>query len=386
MADPGGIMPLLSFGTAGNLSFSGDLTPVTAEAVIFRIVLLLSLILVNAFFAMSEMAVVSVNNRKMERLASEGHKKARQVLTLTGNSSAFLSAIQIGVTLAGFLTSAAAAESFAPALARAACNYLPAKTPLSLVSVPALVLITLVISFFSIAFGELVPKKIALRNPEKISFHISGVMLVILKAAKPLIKIFSLTTNGALRLFGIDPDEGAKPVTEEDILILVDAGEKEGSIENECKEMIHNIFNFDDINAADVMTPIENMTAIEVSEPMGALISTAVNEGYSRIPVFEGAKDNIIGIICVKDLLKYVGADIPEGVTVMQIMRKAYYAPETKKCGGLFNEMCERRVQMAIVTDEYGAAAGLVTLEDLLESVVGNIRDEYDDDEEGVES
>ena len=356
---------------------------VSAVSIILKILLLFVLILVNAFFAMSEIAIISLNDTKIDKLAEEGHKKAKQIQKLTQNSSNFLSTIQIGVTLAGFLTSASAADSFAPIITNAVAPYVPG-IPVSVIDTVALVLITIVISYFSLVFGELAPKKIGMQKSEKVAYKVVGILLFIMKATKPFVKVLSLSTNGIVRLFGIDPNADEENVTEEEILMMVDVGEEKGVIENTQAEMINNIFEFDDIDAGDIMTHRVDMTAVEADESVAEVIKVAIEDGYSRIPVYDDDPDNIIGVVYVKDLLPYIGKEIPVEKTIREIMREAYFIPETKKCGELFSEMSEKRVQMAIVVDEYGGTAGLLTLEDIVESIVGNIHDEYDTEEEEI--
>ncbi len=357
----------------------------SAVSIIFKIVLLFVLILVNAFFAMSEIAIISLNDTKIEKLAEEGDKKAKQILKLTENSSNFLSTIQIGVTLAGFLTSASAADSFAPLISNALISLIPSAAGVKgIIDTVALIVITIVISYFSLVFGELAPKKIGMQKSEKVSYKVVGILLFVMKATKPFVKILALSTNGIVRLFGIDPSADEEQVTEEEILMMVDVGEEKGVIENAQSEMINNIFEFDDIDAGDIMTHRVDMTAIEADEPISEILKVAIKDGYSRIPVYDDDPDNIIGIVYIKDLLPFVGKELPLKKTIREIMREAYFIPETKRCDELFEEMSAKRVQMAIVVDEYGGTAGILTLEDIVESIVGNIHDEYDTEEEEI--
>ena len=351
--------------------------------VIIQILILFVLIFVNAFFAMSEIAIISLNDTKIEKMAEEGHKKALMVKKLTKNSSNFLSTIQIGVTLAGFLTSASAAQSFATMIANSFTAH-HQNAPYNLVLVLATILITIIVSYFSLVLGELAPKKIAMQKPEKVSFAVVKALLVFSKIARPFVRILSVSTNGVVRLLGMDPNAGEDIVTEEEIRMMVDVGEEKGVIENTQKEMINNIFEFDDIDVADIMTHRTDMECIEADEPLSEILPLAIENGYSRIPVYDDDPDNIVGIVYVKDLLKYVGSSLPKTKKLRDIMREAFYIPETKRCGELFNEMTEKHVQMAIVVDEYGGTAGLVTLEDLLEAIVGNIQDEYDNEDEEI--
>lgn len=354
-----------------------------STSLIFQIVLLFILILVNAFFAMSEIAIISLNDSKIEKMAENGHKKAKQIMRLTENSSSFLSTIQIGVTLAGFLTSASASQVFAQRLTDAVSPILPDSIPVSLIHSISVVLITLIMSYFSLVFGELAPKRIAMQVPEKISFLAVGPLLFVAKITKPAVKLLSFSTNLVVRIFGFDPNSDEETVTEEEIRMMVDVGQEKGVIEDTQKEMIDNIFEFDDIDVSDIMTHRTDMYAVEANDSLQDVIDISVEQGYSRIPVYDDDPDNIIGIAYIKDLIQYIGKSLPEN-GLRSIMRKAYYVPESKKCGQLFKEMSESHVQMAIVVDEYGGTAGLVTLEDLLESIVGNIQDEYDNEDEEI--
>ena len=348
------------------------------------LVLLFVLILVNAFFSMSEIAIISLNDTKLKKMAEDGHSGAKKVLKLVKSPAAFLSTIQIGVTLAGFLTSAAAADSFAAPLAKWLWE-LGSKEPMpGWMDEVSLVLVTFVISFFSLVLGELVPKRIAMQKGEAISFKVVGILLFVKKVMTPFIKILSFSTNGVVRLFGMDPNANEETVTEEEILMMVDAGEEKGVIEESQKEMINNIFEFDDIVAADVMTHRTDLVAVEINDNFSDVLEKTLEAGYSRIPVYEEDVDDIKGIVYVKDLLPYVGKKIPSSLKITDIMREAVFVPESKRCGDLFNEMNEKRLQMVFVSDEYGGVSGIVTIEDLLEEIVGNMQDEYDNEEEEI--
>lgn len=352
---------------------------------ILKLALLLVLILFNAFFAMSEIAIISLNDTKLKKMAEEGHKGAAKVLRLTESPSSFLSTIQIGVTLAGFLTSASAAGNFSEPLAKwlvEICklneNFLPTMEGV------ALIVVTIIISYFSLVLGELAPKRIGMQKAEAISFKVVGVLLFVRACMRPFIKVLAVSTNLIVRLFGFDPNADEETVTEEEILMMVDAGEEKGVIEESQKEMINNILEFDDIVASDVMTHRTDIVAVEITDNYKELLEKTLEAGYSRIPVYEEDLDNIKGIIYVKDLLPYVGKKIPSTVTLQELMREALFVPESKRCRDLFSEMTEKHLQMVFVCDEYGGISGLVTIEDLLESIVGNMQDEYDDEEEEI--
>ena len=351
-------------------------------SLILKLVLLFVLILVNAFFAMSELAIISLNDNKIEKMAEDGNKKAKKIVKLTENSSKFLSMIQIGVTLAGFLTSASASTTFAEMLTVRVMRAWP-MLPANIINGVSVVAITIVTSYFSLVLGELVPKKIAMQASEKISFRIVGILLFFSQLFSPLVKVLAVSTNGVVRLLGFNPHADEETVTEEEIRMMVDVGGEKGVIEDVQKEMINNIFEFDDLDAGDTMTHRTDMVAVEVNDPLQEVIDASVENGYSRIPVYEDDPDNIIGIVYIKDLLEYVGKKLPDK-TLRDIMRKPLYVPESKVCGDLFKEMTEKRTQMAVVVDEYGGTAGIVTLEDIIEAIVGNIQDEYDDEDEEI--
>ena len=263
-------------------------------SIILKVVLLFILTLLNAFFAMSEIAIISLNDTKIDKLAEEGHKKAKQVKKLTENSSNFLSTIQIGVTLAGFLTSATAAQSFATMLSDALAKTAVANViPLGLISGVSTVLITLITSYFSLVLGELAPKKIAMQKPEKVSFAVVPVLLFVSRVTKPFVKILSVSTNAVVRLFGLDPNADEEEVTEEEIRMMVDVGQEKGVIEDVQKEMINNIFEFDDIDVADIMTHRTDMACVDVEDSLADIIQLSMEEGYSRIPVYEEDPDNV---------------------------------------------------------------------------------------------
>lgn len=360
--------------------------PDPATSIIPKLLLLLVLIIVNAFFAMSEIAIISLNDNKIRMMAEEGHEKAKKILKLTESPSAFLSTIQIGVTLAGFLTSASASQSFSEPLAQklSVLFGLGSAAP-SWLSAVSMVAVTVIMSYFSLVLGELAPKRIAMQCSESISFKVVGILLFIKSVMKPFVAFLTFSTNLFVKIFGFDPNASEDNVTEEEIRMMVDAGEEKGVIEESQKEMINNIFEFDDIVAADVMTHRTELECVELGDGIDDILKIAMSEGYSRIPVYEDEVDNIKGIIYVKDLLKYIGKSVPSSFKISKVMREAYFIPESKRCGDLFNEMTEKHLQMVIVSDEYGSTAGIVTIEDLLESIVGNIQDEYDNEEEDVE-
>ena len=348
---------------------------------LLSILLLILLVLVNAFFAASEIAVITLNDNKIKKMAEDGNKKAAKVLKLTSNSSRFLATIQVGVTLSGFLTSASASQSFAGKLA-GALSFLPLSQ--NIIYGVSTVFITIMLSYFSLVFGELVPKKIAMQRAEELSFKFIGILNGTSAVFRPFITFLTFSTNVVLKMLGFDPNSSEETVTEEEILMMVDAGEEKGVIGENAKDMISNIFDFSDITVNEIMTHRTEMVAVEDTARVEDVVNLSIENGYSRIPVYNEDLDNILGIIYVKDLLKYVGSQFSEEIKLTDLMRSAYYVPESKRCSSLFTEMTERRTQIAIIVDEYGGTEGLVTMEDLLESIVGNIQDEYDHEEEEI--
>ncbi|MBP3382078.1 MAG: HlyC/CorC family transporter [Clostridia bacterium] len=350
-----------------------------------QIILLFVLILCNAFFAASEIAIITLNDAKLFKMAEDGHKKAKQVLALTSDSSRFLATIQVGVTLAGFLTSATAAQTLSAPLARWFIGLVPAAAAYeTLIYGAAVVVVTLLISYFSLVLGELVPKRIAMQKPEPIAFAFIGMLRFVAACTKPFVKFLSLSTNIVVRLCGMDPHADEENVTEEEIRMLVDVGEEKGVIEEVQKDMINNIFEFDDLTAGEVMTPRTDVAAVDIEDSLEEALRIGVDEGYSRLPVYEEDIDHVVGILHIKDLLPYVGRELPKEVTLRNLLRDTYFIPETKHCGDLFSEMTAKHMQMAVVVDEYGGIAGIVTVEDLLESIVGSMQDEFDDEEEEI--
>ena len=351
--------------------------------IILQIILLLILILVNAFFSMSEIAIISLNNNKIKKMAQNGHKGAIKILNITKNSSNFLATIQVGVTLSGFLTSASASTIFADKVA----NFLSFLMPISknILEGFATVLITVVLSYFSLVFGELVPKKIAMQNAEKISFGVAGIVATVEKIFSPFIRFLSASTNFILKLFRVNQDLKNETITEEEILMMLEVGSEKGVIDIKTKSTIENLFDFDDKSASEIMTHRTEIVAIEDTKTILNVIKLAISSGYSRIPVYHEEIDNIVGIVYVKDLFKCLvdGSNINK-ISVAEVMREALYIPETKKCSELFRELTELKTQIAIIVDEYGGTEGLITIEDLIESILGSIQDEYDKEQNGI--
>lgn len=350
------------------------------DSMMTPLVILLVLIAINAFFAMSEIAIVSFNDNKLKKMAEDGNKRAATLLKMVSEPSKFLSTIQIGVTFSGFLASAAAAEQFADPFAQMMTPYLPYAAAESI----ALIVITFLLGYVNLVLGELVPKRIAMHYPEKISLMVAPIVRAVFVIAKPFVAVLSASTNGILKLFHINPQDQPEQITEEEIRMMIDVGNEEGSIEKDEAYMIGNIFEFDDITAEDVMTHRTDVAAVENTATVTDVINLAIQEGFSRIPVYEDDIDNIIGIVYAKDMLQCISETCEQmsSQPITPFIRPAIFVPESNRCADLFKTFKEKKMQMAIVVDEYGGTSGIVTMEDLLESIVGNMQDEYDHEEE----
>jgi len=345
------------------------------------VLVLIVLILLNAFFAASEIALISLNDNKVKAMAEEGDKKAKLLHNLLSEPSRFLATIQIGITLAGFLASAFAADSFAGNLADALYAL---GVPLSreFLESTSIILITIVLSYFTLVLGELVPKRIAMNKPEAISNIAVTPLTILSKVTAPFVKFLTLSTNMMVRMFGVDPNEQKERVTEEEILMMIDVGKENGTIQETEKIMISNIFDFDNKSVSEIMTHRRNVVGIPVEYNLRETAKVINDEKFTRFPVYEDNIDNIIGILHVKDLFAFIQNGQEETFDLRKITRKPYFIPEAKKIDELLQELQGNKLQMAVAVDEYGGTAGIVTIEDMLEEIVGNIYDEYDEEEE----
>ena len=346
---------------------------------ISRLIVLVVLIGINAFFASTEIAFISLNDAKIEKQAKEGNKKAKQIRKMLKEPSRFLATIQIGITLAGFLSSAFAADAFASELAPVLETLLPlgihAWTNISIV------LITLVLSYFSLVLGELVPKRVAMKNPEKVAFGTIGMVRFIYAITAPFVKLLTWSTNVVSKIFGVTgANEGV--VTEEEIRMMVDVGEEKGAIDEEEKTMINNVFEFNDKIVSEIMVPRTEIYAVDMNLSISESIEEMTeNEDfrYSRIVVYDENIDNVKGIVYLKDILL---SGKNKNTKIKNLVKEAYFVPDSKPVNELFEEMRKNRKQIAIAVDEYGGTSGLVTMEDILEEIVGEIYDEYDEVED----
>ena len=348
---------------------------------ISQIIVLIILIFLNAFFAASEIAFISLNDAKVSKQAKSGDKKAKQVLKMLENPSRFLATIQIGITLAGFLSSAFASDAFASRLAPILNGLIPVISIAVWQSI-SIVIITIILSFFTLVFGELVPKRLAMKNYEKIAFATIGIIRSIYIVTIPFVKLLTVCTNLVSKLFGVS-EKDEEVVTEEEIKMMVDEGEEKGSIEENERELINNVFEFNDTTVSEIMTHRTDIYALSIDMNVSELIEELDEYRYSRIPVYEETIDEIKGILYLKDLLKYVKTR--RNIKLKSIIRPAYFVARSKPIDELFKELQKNNNQMAIVLDEYGGTAGLITMEDILEELVGDIFDEYDEIEKEYE-
>lgn len=346
-----------------------------------QLILILFLVLCNAFFAAAEIALVSVRRTRIKQLVEEGNPRALTVQRLLERPTSFMATVQIGVTLLGFLASAFAAVN----LSGAPTDWLKALGVQEAVAKPiAVILVTLILGLFMLVVGEIAPKSVAMQHADKLALYVAGPLRTLSILALPAVKTVSFLSDALVRPFGVHVKFTSPILTEEELKMLVQAGEEEGVIEVEEKQMIHSIFDFTDTVARQVMVPRTDMDAAPVTSTLDELLDVITTTGHTRIPIYEENVDSIIGVIHAKDLLPILRQD--KGLFDMRAaMREAYFIPETKAVDELLAEFKRGNIQMAIVRDEYGGTAGLVTVEDLLEEIVGEIRDEYDVEEPLIE-
>ncbi len=339
------------------------------------IILQVVLIVLNAFFAMSEIAVISINEAKALKLATQGRRGAKALGKLIKVPARFLATIQVGVTLSGFLGSAFAADNFAGPLVAWMIS-LGVRVPAATLNTIMVVAITIVIAFLTLVFGELVPKRIAMQRPVEISLGVAGIISFFAAMLRPVVALLTACTNGVIRLFGMDPHASGDALSEEEIRMMVDMGGAAGVIEPQEQEMIENVFELNNTQLSEVMTHRTDMAAISVADDDAAIVALMQESGYSRFPVFDGDLDDIVGILRARDYFLNAMKDNP--LPLKDILMKPYFVPETLHTDALLREMQKRKMHIAIVVDEYGGTSGMVTMEDLIEEIVGDIYDESD--------
>lgn len=338
------------------------------------LVLQFILLFINAIFASAEIAVISMNDNRIAKLMLEGDKRAIRLSKLTDNPSQFLSIIQVAITLAALLGGAFAAENFASRLTGLLIN-IGVNIPFSVLNSVSVVLITLLLSYITLVMGELVPKRIAMKNAERLALSLSGLLYFISKLFAPVVWLLTVSTNGILKLLGIDPNETDDEVTEEDIRMMVDVGSEKGSINESEKEMIQNVFEFDNKTAEEVMTHRTEAVILWLDETEEEWDKKISESRHSRYPVCDGSADNVIGVLHVKEY--YTIEDKSRENIMKKAVKPAYYVPETVRTDVLFQNMKKSRNHFAVVFDEYGGMSGIITMNDLLEQIVGDIDDDY---------
>lgn len=345
------------------------------NSILFQLLFLAFLTLVNAFFAGAEMAVVSVNKNRIKVLADEGSKRAALLQTLFEDSTKFLSTIQVAITLAGFFSSASAATGISQVLGGWIAQFgIPYSNTI------AIVVVTIILSYFTLVFGELVPKRIALQKAEAFSLFVVQPIYIISKILSPFIKLLSLSTNGFLHLIGMKTENLEEAVSEEEIKKMLETGSENGVFNEIEKEMINSIFSFDDKTAKDVMVPRREVFAIDIEEPLEKILDEILETRHSRIPVYEEQIDNIIGILQVKDVMIEARKKSFEEVDIRALLKEAFFVPDGKSTDELFREMQKTKNRMAVLIDEYGGVSGILTVEDLVEEVMGEITDEHEEE------
>lgn len=346
-------------------------------AVTFVLLLLLTALLHicdEAFFAISETRI-----RELEDL---GSRKATKILKLIAKERQFTSRVRLNTLLCG-AAAIITVTQFTPSLSALLMGFLGVMGYTFTEMVSFLLLLLCAIILLG-AFAHILPRRLVHLNPERTAMALVDIFSFFHKLLYPLYGLCRLLTWPMIKITGMDPNEDPDKVTEDDIIELIEDVEEIGELEESQKDMLNNIFEFDDITASEIMTPRTDMIAIEVSDPLSEAIELAIENGYSRLPVYEEDVDHIVGILYIKDLLSYIGKALPKTVNIRTFLRETHFVPDTKKCDELFEEMNEKHLQMAIVVDEYGGVAGIVTIEDLLESIVGNMQDEFDHEEEEV--
>ena len=344
----------------------------------FTIGLQILLIALNAIFACAEIAVISMNDAKLAKMASEGDKRAVRLARMTSQPARFLATIQVAITLSGFLGSAFAAENFSGVLVEWLLGLGVAMSPEVLDSI-AVIFITIVLSYFTLVFGELVPKQVAMRNAEKLALGMSGLISGISKAFAPLVGLLTLSTNGVLRLMGIDPNAQEEEVGEEEIRMMVDVGNEKGTIDNEEREFIENVFEFDNLPIEEVITHRTEVTFLYLEDSLETWHKTIVDSPFTYYPICKETPDKIVGVLNSKVYFRL--AEKTKEIVMEQAVTDAYVVPETLKADVLFRNMKKEHAQIAIVLDEYGGMSGIITITDLIEELVGDLEDDIQPEE-----
>lgn len=338
------------------------------------LILQVILIALNAVFAAAEIAIISVNDAKLASMAAKGNKKAVRLARLTSTPAKFLATIQVAITLSGFLGSAFAADNFSEPLVDLFITLGVPESARGVLDSVTVVVITLILSYFTLVFGELVPKRVAMKKAESLALGISGLISLISKLFAPIVWFLTLSTNAMLRLFGIDPNEHEESVSEEEIRMMVDAGSEKGTIDEEEKELIQNVFEFDDLSADEIATHRTDIDLLWLDDTTDKWEETIHESRHTFFPVCKDTVDNIVGVLNAKDYFRLKNKSVDN--IMKDCVRPAFFVPETVKADVLFRNMKQKRNYFAVVLDEYGGMTGIVTITDILESIVGD----YDED------
>ena len=340
------------------------------------ILIILLLILINGFFVGAEIAFVSVRRTRLDELAEAGDRRAKRAQKLMRDPGRFLAVIQVAITFLGALASAVAAVSIVTVVAEPLRGIALIADQADTI---ALLLVTFIVSVVSIVLGELIPKGFALANPDRIALAVSGPISLFAKIVSPLVAVLVLLTKIISKPFGIDPTRTPE-LSAAEIRLIVEQGSQQGVLEAEEEQMISAVMSLSDSKLHEVMVPRIDIAAIDQEASFDDAVTLVLTEGHSRTPLYKESVDHIVGILYAKDLLRIIAAGGPRP-RLRDIMRPALFVPESQAVDDLLNELQRRRVHMAIVLDEYGGTAGLVTIEDLLEEIVGEIQDEFDEEE-----
>jgi putative hemolysin len=346
------------------------------DPIFWQLILQAILIALNAVFACAEIAVITMNDAKLAKLAAEGDKRAIKLARLTSQPARFLATIQVAITLSGFLGSAFAADNFAKRITAAVTLSWPT-IPAATINTISVLLITLILTFFTLVFGELVPKRVAMKNAEKLALGMAGLINGVAKVFAPLVWLLTISTNGILRLLGIDPNAEDDEVTEEEIRMMVDVGSEKGTIEAQEKEMIHNVFEFDNVSAEDILTHRTQVDILWLDESDEDWAQTIHGTRHSFYPISRDSSDDVVGILDAKTYFRL--NDRSRDNVMEHAVQPARFVPETIKADDLFLDMKRSRNHFAVVMDEYGGMCGIVTLSDLIEVIVGDIDEQEDD-------
>ncbi|MBQ6685503.1 MAG: HlyC/CorC family transporter [Firmicutes bacterium] len=352
---------------------SGPSIPVQLGFLVF-------LTLINAFFASAEMAFVSANKNRIKILANDGNKKAQLLQDLLEEPTKFLSTIQVAITFAGFLSSASAATGMADDMGAFLAKYgVPYASQLSVV------IVTMILSYFTLVFGELFPKRLAMQNADKLALLFVRPVFLISRLLSPFVAILSMSIAILMKLCRKENYKMDGEYSEEEVKSMLDVGTESGQLDEAGREMIESVFDFDDELAYEIMTPRPDVYMIDINDPLEEYLDELLVERYSRIPVYDEDSDDIIGILYMKDFIIEARKVGFEHVDIRPLLQKPYFVPESKKINELFDELQRSKMHIAMLIDEYGGFSGIVTIEDIIEEIVGNLDDEYDDEEPKME-